>query len=204
MSREAIISSYAAHKLFSEYMASLKLVLELELKKNPAIEEKNTDMGHKIWSRLSQELLLLVLAKLPILAIGKFRVVCKQWTFLLSPPANNFKSISSAVSSCNSSPAFLIEGLSFAHMKNFVLNDLYLLQSAPTSRRHRLSLDFLGALNGSVVTSCKSLLCYSCYDKGAPDAPSLFYICNPVTRTWKMLPPLVELRSRQDFIGLDF
>ncbi|GLJ24016.1 hypothetical protein SUGI_0457510 [Cryptomeria japonica] len=153
-------------------MASLKLVLELELKKKPAIDEENTEMDHKIWSRLPQELLLLVLAKLPTLVLAKFRVICKQWKFLLSPPANNFKRISFADISCNPSPAFLIGGLSFAHTKNSVLNDLYLLQSTP-------------------------LL-------GAPDAPSLFYICNPVTRTWKMLPPLVELRSRQDFIGLAF
>lgn len=200
----ANISSYAAHNLLSDYLASLKLVLELELelKRKPAIKEESSERDDEIWSRLPQELLLLVLAKLPTLVSRKLRVVCKEWRFLLSPPTIIFKSISSAVSPCNTSPAFLIGGLSFTHMKNSVLNDLYLIQSAPTSCMHRLSTDFLGAFNGSVATSCKSILCFLSNDKGGLEAPSLFYICDPVTRTWKMLPPLVGFRSRQDFIGL--
>ncbi|KAH9309617.1 hypothetical protein KI387_037528, partial [Taxus chinensis] len=133
MSKEAIISFSAAHKLFSDYTSSLKLVLELELLKKPAIKEETIEMNGEIWSGLPQEILMLVLAKLPTLNIGKFRVVCKRWKFLLSPPGNALKRISSAVSPCNPSPAFLIGGLCFSHMKKSVMNDLYLLQSVPTS-----------------------------------------------------------------------
>ncbi|GLJ34670.1 hypothetical protein SUGI_0697380 [Cryptomeria japonica] len=50
----------------------------------------------------------------------------------------------------------------------------------------------------NVVTSCKSVLCCS-----KDEAPTLFYICNPVTRTWKELPSPIQLR-RYDFIGLAF
>ncbi|GLJ34677.1 hypothetical protein SUGI_0697450 [Cryptomeria japonica] len=50
----------------------------------------------------------------------------------------------------------------------------------------------------NVVTSCSSMLCCS-----KDEALTLFYLCNPVTKTWKELPHPTQLR-RYDFIGLAF
>ncbi|GLJ34678.1 hypothetical protein SUGI_0697460 [Cryptomeria japonica] len=153
-------------------------------------------MNSEIWGRLPEELIIIVLAKLPTLVSGKFRAVCKQWNFLLSP-SQCFQRIIPLVHPCSTS-TFLIGRLHPSHWINSLNNNLYLIQPVRNSHVYRLSLQFLGPDSINVVTSCKSLLC--CSKDGAP---TLFYICNPVIKTWKELPPPAQLR-RYDFIGLAF
>ncbi|GLJ34671.1 hypothetical protein SUGI_0697390 [Cryptomeria japonica] len=152
-------------------------------------------MNSEIWCRLPEELLVIVLAKLPTLLTAKFRAVCKQWKFLLSP-SQGFQRIIQFVHPC-STPAFIICRLYPSHRINSFNNNLYLLQPPSNSHLHRLSLKILAPDSINVVASCKSVLCCS-----KDEAPTLFYICNPVTKTWKELPP-PKLR-RYDFIGLAF
>lgn len=153
-------------------------------------------MNSEIWDSLPEELLVLVLAKLPILTIGRFRAVCKQWKSLLSPSLG-FRRITPFVHP-SSTPAFLIGRLHPSHSLNSLNNNLYLLQSLPNSHIHRLSLEFLAPDSINVVTACKSVLC--CSKNGSPTS---FYICNPITKTCKQLPPPIQLRH-YDFVGLAF
>ncbi|GLJ34682.1 hypothetical protein SUGI_0697510 [Cryptomeria japonica] len=153
-------------------------------------------MNSEIWSSLPEEIIVLVLAKLPTLTIGRFRAVCKQWKSLLSPSLA-FQRITPFVHPC-STPAFLIGRLHPSHWVNSLNSNLYLLQSLPNSHMYRLSLDFLAPDSINVVTACKSVLC--CSKNGAPTS---FYICNPVTKTCKELPPSIQLRQ-YDFVGLAF
>ncbi|XP_057846755.2 F-box protein At5g49610 [Cryptomeria japonica] len=154
------------------------------------------DMNSEIWGRLPEELVMIVLAKLPTLVNGKFRAVCKQWKLILSP-SQCFQRITQFVHP-SSTPAFLIGRLLPSQWINFHNNNLYLLQPVSNSHVYKLSLEFLARDSINVVTSCKSVLC--CSKDGAP---TLFYLCNPVTKTWKKLPPPTQLR-RYDFIGLSF
>ncbi|XP_057830097.2 F-box protein At5g49610-like [Cryptomeria japonica] len=157
-------------------------------------------MDVQVWSKLPEELLMRNLSDLPSLIMRKFVVVCKSWRTQfqqsqLSVPLSLF-------------PAFLIGSL---HSHNDYDN-LYLLQSPVTYPLRKLSLDFL-ATSGHVVTTCKSLLCYVSYPrsfifkdtKSSICGPSdLFSICNPITRTWKRLPPPIQLRSDTHFIAMSF
>ncbi|GLJ24783.1 hypothetical protein SUGI_0473920 [Cryptomeria japonica] len=138
-----------------------------------------------------------VLSHLPTVIMRKFMVVCKSWR-------TEFQQSQLSVPLCLS-PAFLIGGL---HSHNdYHVHHLYLLQSLPTYPLRKLSLDFL-ATCGIVMTTCKSLVCHvsfgSCFnfdDIRESICSHTFSICNPITRTWKRLPPI---RSYRDFIAMSF
>ncbi|GLJ24795.1 hypothetical protein SUGI_0474100 [Cryptomeria japonica] len=194
----------------SALIEEFKSELKSELERKPAVEE-TPEMDVEVWSKLPQELLMRVLSHLPSVITRNFIVVCKSWK-------SEFQQIQISVPLCLS-PAFLGGGLngcsigpttvhnsfgcvydSHGFMQgDSILHHLYLLQSLPTYSLRKLTLDFL-ATCGRVVTTCKSLICY----RSDRTAPNLFSICNPITRTWKSLPPPIELRSNTDFIGMSF
>eukprot|EP01018_Ginkgo_biloba_P028393 Gb_19347 [translate_table: standard] len=149
-------------------------------------------------SEISDDLLILVLARLPTLVVGRLRAVCRRWNLLLSSN-NAFQRLTSNVP-LSSNSAFLVGRLRPSHWINSLNNNLFVLgQGFPTSHPHRLSLKFLSSSDSiNVVASCKSLLCCS-----KDEAPNLFYICNPATRTWIQLPPPNDLKV-WDFIALAF
>ncbi|GLJ24897.1 hypothetical protein SUGI_0476300 [Cryptomeria japonica] len=155
---------------------------------------KSIEMNSEIWSSLPEELLMLIVANLSTLISGRFSAVCKHWKHLLSPG----KTFISAVVPICSSPAFLFGCFRPSCLTKYLLEDWYLFQSEPTCPMYKFSLEFLEQGSVNVVTVCKSLLCCS-----KDRTSTSFCICNPVTRTWIVVPPATQLK-RWDFIGLAF
>ncbi|GLJ24898.1 hypothetical protein SUGI_0476350 [Cryptomeria japonica] len=152
-------------------------------------------MNSEIWCNLPEELLILILANMPILIRGRFRAVCKQWKRLLS--LGKILIQSAVVPTC-SSPAFLFGRFRPSSLTKPLVDDWYLLQSQSVCPMYKFSLDFLEQGRDNVLIVCKSLLCCS---KGRRSTS--FCICNPVTRTLIIIPPPTQLK-RWDFIGLAF
>ncbi|GLJ24782.1 hypothetical protein SUGI_0473910 [Cryptomeria japonica] len=187
--------------LASYYAMKKELESELisELKRKLAVEE-TLEMDVEVWSKLPEELLMRVLSHLPTLIMRKFKIVCKSFNNILlakqihlSVPAFLF----GGMHGCSSYP--LIHDSHDCWYHDSFLHHLYLLQSLPTYPLRKLTLRFL-ATRGKVVTTCKSLLCY----RSDRTPPNLYSICNPITRTWKSLPPPIQLLSETHFIAMAF
>jgi hypothetical protein len=64
-------------------------------------------MEAEIWQRLQEDLLNMILARLPMRVLGKMRTVCKQWNYLLSS-RDALQGIV-PIWSLHSTPGFLIQ-----------------------------------------------------------------------------------------------
>ncbi|KAK9724957.1 hypothetical protein RND81_05G111400 [Saponaria officinalis] len=118
------------------------------------------------------EVFLQILARLPIKSLFRFRTVCKFWYKLTSD--NYFIQLFNKISVINS--MVLVEITDFsAHKYSLICVDHMKGVS-------EISLDFLKD-RVKVRASCNGLLCCSSIpDKG------VFYVCNPMTREFKLLP----------------
>eukprot|EP01018_Ginkgo_biloba_P022243 Gb_00419 [translate_table: standard] len=127
---------------------------------------------------LPQDLLMQILARVPILFLLRLRTVCKQWNWAISSLKNSFQALSPAMP-LSSTPAFFLERVENEGLE-YPTTQVWLI--AGNSNIYKLPLDFLPT-SVEVVTVCKSLIwCRPLYDS------STLYICNPVTRTWRHLP----------------
>ncbi|KAJ4957311.1 hypothetical protein NE237_014094 [Protea cynaroides] len=119
-----------------------------------------------------EEIVLQILSRLPIKSIIRCKCVCKSWHRLLS--IKYFIQLYNEVSSKN--PMVLVEVIkSFDTKSSFICVDRLMGVS-------EFSLDFLND-RVKVRASCNGLLCCaSIPNKG------VYYVCNPMTREYKMLP----------------
>ncbi|GLJ51614.1 hypothetical protein SUGI_1096950 [Cryptomeria japonica] len=93
-----------------------------------------------------------------------------------------FREISSTIVP-SSSPAFLV-GATYTPSRR--AHRLYILDSQQLAV-YPFSLDFMGRLHLRVLTSCKGIVC--CRSTYLMGGRTFYYICNPVTRTWRNPPP---------------
>ncbi|KNA18631.1 hypothetical protein SOVF_068980 [Spinacia oleracea] len=118
------------------------------------------------------EVILQILARLPIKSVFRFRTVCKYWYQLLSE--RYFVHIYNEMSAKSS--MILVEINEISEPKTSLICVDY---SRGVSE---FPLDFLKD-RVKVRASCNGLLCCSSIpDKG------VFYVCNPITREYKLLP----------------
>lgn len=122
---------------------------------------------------LPDELVLQILARLPVKALFRAKVVCKLWHKLVSE--EYFVDLYNGLSVRN--PMVLVEVSDSYESTNSSLicvDNIYGVSE--------LSLDFLKD-RVKVRASCNGLLCCSSIpDKG------VYYVCNPMTREYRMLP----------------
>lgn len=140
-----------------------------------------------LWGRLPEELLGSVLLKLPLASLVRFRRVCKKWARTLWS-AEFLRQWTARGGCCSSSfPIFLYDippGLPRRKMPR--LRDSALFQIC------KLDLSFLQVRVSDLWTSNNGLLCFHTHrGPKEPDRISLC-VCNPVTRTWKSLPPILK------------
>jgi F-box interacting protein len=128
------------------------------------------EMEAEIWQRLPEELLCMVLAKLPMRVLGKMRTVCKQWNYLLSLRDALQRIVPNW--SLHSTLGFLIE-------IHWDWNDMeYWAIEGRGSDVYTVPL-----LNYTFVDTCKGIFC--CHRKGDPLD---LFIGIPGTRIWRHLP----------------
>lgn len=119
-----------------------------------------------------EEVILQILARLPIKSLFRFRCVCKFWDRL--PGNKYFIQLYNQVSSAN--PMMLVEIL-----KSFYTQSSYICVDSLRGVSE-FSLEFLKD-RVKVRASCNGLLCCaSVPNKG------LYYVCNPMTRDYILLP----------------
>ncbi|XP_074281539.1 F-box protein At5g49610 [Silene latifolia] len=118
------------------------------------------------------EVFLQILARLPIKSLFRFRTVCKYWYKL--PKDNYFINLFNAISVMKS--MVLVEITEVSEQKCSLI---FVDHMKGVSE---FSLDFLKD-RVKIRASCNGLLCCSSIpDKG------VFYVCNPMTREYKVLP----------------
>ncbi|GMH08669.1 hypothetical protein Nepgr_010509 [Nepenthes gracilis] len=120
------------------------------------------------------EVMLMILARLPIKSLFRFKSVCRLWCKL--PSERYFVQLYSQLSAKN--PLVLVEDCMVKISKpksSLICVDC--LQGAS-----ELSLDFLKD-RVKIKASCNGLLCCS----SIPDR-GVYYVCNPMTREYKLLP----------------
>jgi len=130
-------------------------------------------MEAELWQRLPEELLCMVLARLPTRVLGKMRTVCKQWNYLLSSRDALQRFIPNW--SLHSTPGFLIK---FQWDWNDDVEYWAIEGRGRGSDIYKVPL-----LNQNVVDTCKGIFC--CHRKG--DSLDLS-IGIPGTRNWRHLP----------------
>ncbi|RWR76412.1 F-box protein [Cinnamomum micranthum f. kanehirae] len=113
-----------------------------------------------------------ILARLPIKSLFRFKCVCKFWYRL--PSNKYFIQLYNEISLRN--PMVLVEILKSVYIKsNFICTD-------SLSCFSEFSLDFLSD-RVKVRASCNGLLCCA----SIPNR-GVYYVCNPMTREFRMLP----------------
>ncbi|XP_058083567.1 F-box protein At5g49610 [Magnolia sinica] len=123
------------------------------------------------------DVILQILARLPVKSLFRFKSVCKFWCRL--PGEKFFIQLYNEISSKNSMVLVEIRKCSLSGVSNFVCVDR-------SSCYSEFSLGFLND-RVKVRASCNGLLCCT----SVPNR-SIYYVCNPMTRECRMLP-----RSRE-------
>ncbi|XP_020591448.1 F-box protein At5g49610 [Phalaenopsis equestris] len=144
---------------------------------------------------LPSDLILLILARLPVKSLFRFKSVCRSWFRLTSE--KHFIMLYSATSS--DKPVVLLELIEAATpISSFLSVDRFNTVSY-------FSLSFLED-RVKVRASCNGLLCCS----SIPNR-GVFYVCNPMTRKYRLLPRTRErpfTRFHPDYeetlVGLSF
>ncbi|KAL2651097.1 hypothetical protein R1flu_019225 [Riccia fluitans] len=132
------------------------------------------DLGEKVWQNLPEDLVVTVLSFLPPTSLARFRAVSRGWYDLLSS--------TSFISSCLHMRAWLFLNVkdSAAQHRTFTLEspnrwqefEFSYLPAAASSRQNR------------VVAASGGLVCVQV-------ASESLFVCNPITKAWMKLPPLI-------------
>ncbi|RZC53005.1 hypothetical protein C5167_011858 [Papaver somniferum] len=124
-----------------------------------------------------EEVILQILARLPIKSLYKCKSVCKNWYRI--PSQNYFITLYNDISSKN--PMILVEVI-----KSFYVKSSYICVDR-FKGVGEFSLDFIKSDRVKVRASCNGLLCCaSIPNKG------VYYVCNPMTKEYKLLPKTRE------------
>lgn len=155
-------------------------------------------MEPSVWKRLPEEILELVLARLPLKSILRLRAVCHKWNKL--PLSKRFARLHSISQHFN--PGFVM-----CARRSFMRSED--LERSGSNLGHRigitkwLRLPFkigskLSIPSGFIrlEASAGNLLCFSEF-KQWRRGPVNYYVCNPVTRCCKSLPERVEKGTTQ-------
>lgn len=140
-------------------------------------QHENGYMDESLWSELPTDLLERVLAFLPPPAFFRFRAVCKKWDKIMYN--SNFLKLCSEISAQR--PWFV--------MFQTGPCDVVSAYNPSLSKWHRFSLSFLPTRVQGVAAAGGLLCC-----KGEVDGYRSLFVCNPITKTWRRLPPMRKKR----------
>ncbi|KAH9318115.1 hypothetical protein KI387_019884 [Taxus chinensis] len=144
--------------------------------------------GAKICSELPEEIVLMILAKLPCGSLPKMRGVCKAWKEVLCSRDALAKIYPDM--EISSSPAFLLQFR--GGLPNFILEGSSVdFRKLPSSDMGRV-----------VEIACKGIYCCS-YGRRS-GARFRLWVCNPGTKTYKRIPYPSIITRDWDFIGMSF
>ncbi|KAJ7527282.1 hypothetical protein O6H91_16G046500 [Diphasiastrum complanatum] len=140
-------------------------------------------MDRFIWSNLPQDILVRVLVFLPLKSLLRLRCVCKRWNYLVDLP--RFVTIRAEIA--YQDPWLLM----------FKRQDYRVCRAFDESSRkwHRLALSFLPCKVTDAIATAAGLLCFGTED------PAILIVCNPLTKNWKVLPPM-RCEGSRGVIGL--
>jgi hypothetical protein len=166
------------------------------------VRSKEVWMDPALWGALPEPLVELVLVHIPLPHLLPMRAVCKKWNELLRSSAfltaQRHRTVQCpAYVLTVTEPAFN----AFAFFQTGP--ELYYLRSAalycPASKNwFNMSLDCLPFRDLYVTSAAGGLLCFVAH-KGAPGAPNrevVLGVCNPATRSWRVLPRWGESNSK--------
>ncbi|KAH7541895.1 hypothetical protein FEM48_Zijuj02G0015800 [Ziziphus jujuba var. spinosa] len=137
----------------------------------------------------NDDLLTEILVRLPINSVLAFKSLSKHWLSLISNP--HFCRRSTALS--NPSCGLFLLRPSISTNPNPVFDYLSLNQSSNLSNKHlMISLSFLTDPMGiKILQSCNGLLL--CSTSGGPEARKKYYVYNPTTKHYTILPQLPKV-----------
>lgn len=146
--------------------------------------EERAEMDGEIWSRLPEDVLSMVLVRVPILSHRRFMCVCRRWRSMLSEPAFARECDSAAAAGTAKACLCCFGGVELAGQQLLRLPHACL-------RPRKMDPSCLpggGTFLLDLWASDKGLLCFSKRTQGYGE--TYLYVCNPVMRMWKALPVL--------------
>lgn len=152
-------------------------------------------MEPSVWKRLPEEILELIMARLPLKSILRLRTVCHKWNKL--PLSKKFARLHSIFQHFN--PGFVMCATkSFMRSKDMEKSGSNLGHRIGITKWLRLPFKIESKLSIPsdfirLEASAGNLLCFSQWRRG----PVNYYVCNPVTRCCKSLPERVEKGTTQ-------
>ena len=157
---------------------------------SPNIETASTSRGDdRPLPRLPEPILHMVLARLPVPSFLRMRAVCKDWWHLMY--ATSFLELCAKAQSERSCFVFSERGKMVANGEGAIY--------IPSSNKWlKISLSFLpcNLKEPVLVTGGGGLLCFVC---NKSESDSVIVVCNPVTKSWRELPPL-DVEDPEDFM----
>ena len=145
------------------------------------------ELKPSLWSNLPDHLIERVLTRLPVAIFFKFRCVCKSWHNLLYSPVF----LQAYAEAPTQSPWFLMftdddyrDGSTF----DPILNKWHHIPFPSLPQNETF---FPAAAAGGLV-------CFGCY----ADGWKTFVVCNPLTKAWRELPPMLNPPFRLYTVGM--
>ncbi|BBM98994.1 hypothetical protein MPTK1_1g17840 [Marchantia polymorpha subsp. ruderalis] len=130
------------------------------------------DLDERIWQLLSDEHIDRIRAFLPPSSLFRFRCVCRRWNLLTADLG--FLELYSQVAFSN--PSVLV----ISHDNNHRVSAFFL---ESLTRWYKVPLDFLPEQACLPLATDGGLLCV-----GSFQASDCLYVCNPLTKSWLLLP----------------
>lgn len=190
----------------------LYLVMEDDGAAASGLDDGLGTMDGAVWSKLPEDLLHLVLLRVPVLSLRRFMCVSRRWRRLIADPvfARECAAMAAALGTAAATTSLccfggLVETTGRAGaVVRLPPHGGTAHSGSPTVLRAR-RIDVASLLPRSVTAqrlqhpppaplaldlwaSDKGLLCFSKRKQGYGE--TFLYICNPVTRAWQALPPL--------------
>ncbi|KAG0567527.1 hypothetical protein KC19_7G141100 [Ceratodon purpureus] len=144
--------------------------------------DSGPDMDVTIWQSLPEDIGEKVLAWLPVTSCVRFKSVCKRWLNLMS--SERFRQMHSS----NVPPETWV--LSFGGQSSDpILEFKYKGQvfDPVFSKTFMIEFPFLPE-NSVPVATAGGLVCFCCDSSNNGENDVSFYVCNPITKAWKIIP----------------
>nr|ADD09574.1 F-box family protein [Trifolium repens] len=150
--------------------------------------DRNIIMKPQIWENFPEDLFKVVLARLPIATVIRFRIVCHQWNNLIT--SQSFSQYHAQVSQAN--PWFYL-ALGDASYKVTLQKINYKFVYDPFTKRWYNSSTF--KIPALPVSSAGGLVCSFDHRN--------MYVCNPLTKSVKKLPTGSIMRQRHSLMTMN-
>jgi hypothetical protein len=162
------------------------------------------ELNGALWGTLPEPLIDLILAHLPIPSLFSMRLVCKRWNNLIH--STGFVKTQAEITS--ELPYYILYGMEDHRVQigPALFTFAYFVRDASmycstTKKWHTLSFNFLPFTDFYLILTSGGLLCFAVYNS---DDEVTLGVCNPLTKTWRELPPWLPLRGKglPDFVAM--